>query len=129
MTVRLRYYSGTGNTERFVEKTGLNAVPLFHPDKVYIASSDYLLLMPTYSDADGRNAVPAPVEKFLKLECNRHFLKGVIAFGDQSFMNTFCRGGEIIAARYGVPVLRRIELSGTQSDIDALVKMVNEWKS
>ena len=129
MTIGLKYYSGTGSTARFVEKTGLKASPLFGPEKVHIAESDYLLLTPTYSDAHGENAVPHSVLKFLEHPKNREHLKGVIAFGDIAFTNTFCLGGRLVAKRHNVPLLRTIELSGTQSDIDALVKMVNEWKS
>ncbi len=77
----------------------------------------FVLVLPTFADGEGRNAVPKPVIRFLNEQENRFWLRGVIASGNRNFGEFFARAGDVVAKKCGVPVLYRFELSGTKTDV------------
>jgi len=55
------------------------------------------------------------------LEKNRDFCKGVVASGNSNFgHNVFGAAGEKIAATYHVPLVRKLDLRGNQTDYEAI---------
>ncbi|WP_313557698.1 class Ib ribonucleoside-diphosphate reductase assembly flavoprotein NrdI [Miniimonas arenae] len=118
---RLVYFSSVSeNTHRFVERLGLPAhrIPVRRTDPPLHADEEYVLLLPTYGGGNGeRGAVPRQVIAFLNDEGNRALLRGVIAAGNTNFGEAFCRAGDIVAAKCGVPYLYRFELLGTDQDV------------
>ncbi|RKJ53700.1 class Ib ribonucleoside-diphosphate reductase assembly flavoprotein NrdI [Butyricicoccus sp. 1XD8-22] len=75
----------------------------------------YLLI--TYTDRLGE--VPAKVSRFL--ERNGHLCKGVVVSGNTNFGHQyFGAAGDKIALAYQVPLVRKIELRGFQSDYEAI---------
>lgn len=116
----LAYFSsGSGNTDRFVNRLGLPAtrLPLRATDTPPEMAEPFVLICPTYADGEGRGAVAKPVIRFLNIEKNRTLLRGVIASGNRNFGETFALAGQVIAAKCNVPVLYRFELAGTETDI------------
>ncbi|GAB3078338.1 class Ib ribonucleoside-diphosphate reductase assembly flavoprotein NrdI [Corynebacterium aquatimens] len=124
------FSSATENTKRFVEKVGLPArrIPLRRGDAPVDVTEPYVLVCPTYGggvsvaaeqDVEWANTHPVPrqVERFLDDEHNRANLRGVIAGGNSNFGADFCKAGDVIAARTGVPFLFRFELLGTEEDV------------
>jgi len=51
-------------------------------------------------------------------ESNRKLLRGVIAAGNSNFGPDFCKAGEVIAEKTGVPYLYRFELMGSELDVE-----------
>lgn len=106
------YFSSTSrNTERFVARLGLPAQRVTEP-----VGQPFILITPTYADAYGDHAVPKPVKAFLGQY--RHLMRGVIGTGNRSFGATFALGGRMVAAKCGVPLLHRMELAGTDVDVE-----------
>jgi protein involved in ribonucleotide reduction len=115
------YFSSQSlNTMRFVEKLGYRSlrIPLSpSSSEPLIIDEEYILLCPTYAGDDGRGAVPKQVIKFLNIEENRIFMKGVIASGSRNFGKYFGYSGNVISKKCGVPLLYKFELMGTPEDV------------
>lgn len=109
------YSSGSGNTQRFIEKLGLPATRIEGADQV--VTEPYVLVTPSFSDGEGRGAVAKPVIRFLNVPANRELLRGVIASGNLNFGIHYALAGRIIAEKCGVPLLYRFEMAGNEDDI------------
>ncbi|MGM1023497.1 MAG: class Ib ribonucleoside-diphosphate reductase assembly flavoprotein NrdI [Bacillota bacterium] len=108
------YATRTGNTRRFLSKTGFRTQPI----EVGDVTEPFILA--TYTDGEGE--VPERVWRFL--ETNSEQLRGVAAGGSRNFGQWFGRAADEIAAEYDVPVIHRFELSGTPSDVETFKKGV-----
>lgn len=120
----LVYFSSvTENTRRFVERLGLPAlrIPLRPRDEPIEVDQPYVLIVPTYGGGSVRGAVPKQVIKFLNNVDNRNLCRGVISAGNTNFGTAYCKAGEIVANKVGVPHLYKFELLGTTRDV-SLVK-------
>lgn len=118
------YFSSVSeNTHRFVGKVGLPAqrIPVRRGQDPLRVDEPYVLVCPTYGGgrADGGSGgyVPKQVIGFLNDPHNRALLRGVIAAGNTNFGEEFCRAGDVVAAKCGVPYLYRFELMGTEDDV------------
>lgn len=130
----LVYFSSvSGNTARFIDKLGLPArrIPLYAKDDPLVVDEPYVLVTPTYGGGAGRNtekgAVPKQVIRFLNDERNRKYIRGVIAAGNTSFGAAFCQAGDIISRKCQVPHLYRVEVFGTQDDVDRVSEGLERW--
>jgi protein involved in ribonucleotide reduction len=119
------YFSSvSGNTARFVEKLGLPArrIPLRPQEEPLVIDEPFVLITPTYGGGEGRGvergAVPKQVIRFLNDEANRRHIRGVISAGNTNFGESFCLAGDIISRKCHVPHLYRLEIFGTQDDVD-----------
>jgi protein involved in ribonucleotide reduction len=116
------YFSNySGNTKRFVEKLDERnpiRIPIDRSDSVPTISSPYVLLVPTYGGGEGRAAIPRQVRHFLNIKENRNLLQGVIGFGNRNFGEHFCKAADLISAKTGVPVIARVEVFGTEYDVE-----------
>lgn len=121
----LVYFSSvSGNTARFIEKLGMPAkrIPLLPTDPGIEVDEPFVLVTPTYGGGQGRGtekgAVPKQVIRFLNDEKHRHLIRGVISAGNTNFGDAFCLAGDIISRKCHVPHLYRLEIFGTQDDVD-----------
>jgi len=116
------YFSNySGNTKRFVEKLGEDAairIPISGTGRGITVDQPYVLLVPTYGGGEGRAAIPRQVRSFLNVKENRSLLKGVVGFGNTNFGEHFCRAADLISAKTGVPVIAKVEIFGTDADIE-----------
>lgn len=126
------YYSSTsGNTSRFVENLQLPAIrlPIDADSTLPEITEPFVLICPTYADGNGKGAVPKSVIKALNFPKTRQLLKGVIATGNRNFGHLFACSGDIISRKCNVPVLYKLELSGTPKDIDRVRQGLDKfWK-
>lgn len=117
--MQLVYDSMTGNTRRFANKVaatlGLVAEPLEAAD----ASQPFLLFTYTF----GEGAVPERTAAFLELHGVR--LRGVVSSGSYHWGASFARAGDMIATRWGVPCVARVNKSGSERDVLAVVDWFN----
>lgn len=131
MALLVYFSSKSLNTHRFVEKTGLRAqrIPLDAEEEMLKVSEPFVLVTPTYSDGEGRGAVPKQVIRFLNDPENRAYIRGVIAAGNRNFGQYFGYAGDVISARCQVPCLFKFELMGTQEDVEKVRNGVNNlWQ-
>lgn len=118
----------SGNTRRFVEKLGIDAVciPMKASEPLPNIERPYVLICPTYSGDKGQNAVPPQVIRFLNEEKNRTLLLGVIAGGNRNFGEYYGQAGKVIAYKCQVPHLYTFELMGTSDDVINVQKGIKE---
>ncbi|MBT2474693.1 class Ib ribonucleoside-diphosphate reductase assembly flavoprotein NrdI [Microbacterium sp. ISL-103] len=118
------FSSLSGNTARFVKKLGLRSrrIPLHSRADDLVVDEPFVLVTPTYGGGEGRGvergAVPKQVIRFLNDERNRNQIRGVISAGNTNFGESFCLAGDIISRKCHVPHLYRLEIFGTQDDVD-----------
>lgn len=110
------FASRTGNVRHIVGKLD-KSIPTMELSNDLVMNQPYLLF--TYTD--GLGEVPKEVWRFLNNDNNAKYLKGVIASGNSNFgHNVFCGSAEKINEQYNVPIIRKIELRGFDSDIKAI---------
>lgn len=122
--------SPRGMTERLAESLPFQAlkVPANYREKTsqpMAAGKNFVLIVPTYKSEADKNAVPRCLKEFLNTLDNAKMMKGVIGVGNITFGDDFCRAADVIASRFGVPVLGRIELAGTPEDVEMLTEKIH----
>lgn len=109
------FTSKTGNTARFVNKLHMKASEV---SKGLIINRPFVLFVPTYAAIDGKGSVPTPIIKFLNELVNRSNLQAIVGFGNRSFGKNFAIGAEVVSLKCKVPIIHKVELFGTQEDVD-----------
>lgn len=120
------------NTHRFMQRVDPTArrIPLSPKEDMLEIKEPYVLVSPTYADAQGRGAVPKQVIRFLNIEENRSYIRGVIAGGNRNFGEYFACAGDVISKKCNVPCLYRFELTGTDEDVQNVRQgMEKLWRS
>jgi protein involved in ribonucleotide reduction len=120
MSPNIVYFSNySGNTKRFVEKLGLEAIriPISDSNDPIIVQDPYVLFVPTYGSGSEGHAIPRQVRSFLNEASNRSKLVGVVGLGNTNFGEHYCKAADLIAAKTGVPILGRVEIFGTDEDV------------
>jgi protein involved in ribonucleotide reduction len=128
------YFSSVSeNTKRFVDKLGVKTVriPLRTEEAAeFIHDKDSVLVLPTYGGGNEGGTVPKQVIKFLNNPENRKHIKAVIAGGNTNFGDHFCRAGDVVAQKLGVPVLYRFEITGTPEDVNEVKeRLARLWQT
>lgn len=120
-SIALVYFSNySGNTKRFVEKLDgpILRIPIKPGvDGELLMDREYVLFVPTYGGGSDKFSIPKQVRKFLNVEQNRSFLRGVVGFGNTNFGDHFCKAADLISAKTGVPIVARVEIFGTKEDL------------
>jgi protein involved in ribonucleotide reduction len=116
------YFSNySGNTKRFVEKIDDNnaiRIPIDRDRSSITVDQPYVLFVPTYGGGEGRAQSQNKYDFFLNIKENRKLLKGVVGFGNRNFGEHFCKAADLISAKTGVPVIARVEIFGTEDDVN-----------
>ena len=123
MSFDIVYFSNySGNTKKFVEKLGLEAtrIPISDPEDPIIIQNKYVLFVPTYGGGNDGHAIPKQVRAFLNIASNRDKLIAVVGLGNTNFGEHYCKAAEMIAAKTGVPILGRVEIFGTEEDVNTI---------
>ena len=123
MSLGIVYFSNySGNTKRFVEKLGLEAtrIPIKDSSNSIIVPDRYVLFVPTYGGGSESHAIPKQVRSFLNIESNRQKMVAVVGLGNTNFGEDYCKAADMIAAKTGVPILGRVEIFGTEEDVNTI---------
>jgi len=95
-----------------------------------VHDKDSVLVVPTYGGGNEGGTVPKQVIKFLNNPENRKHIKAVIAGGNTNFGEHFCRAGDVVAQKLGVPVLYRFEITGTPEDVNEVKeRLARLWQT
>ena len=124
LPIDIVYFSNySGNTKRFVEKLNEHnaiRIPIDWDSSNITLDQPYVLLVPTYGGGEGRAAIPRQVRSFLNIKENRRLIRGVVGFGNTNFGEHFCKAADLISAKTGVPVIARVEIFGTEDDVNKI---------
>lgn len=126
LPITLVYFSNySENTKRFVEKVTNNGIriPVRPSDaRDFCVDREYILVVPTYGGGAEGPAIPKPVRLFLNNPANRDLLRGVIGTGNTNFGEHYCKAADMISAKTGVPIVARVEITGTPEDVELVKK-------
>jgi protein involved in ribonucleotide reduction len=124
MSIEIVYFSNySGNTKRFVEKVDdgtriITRIPINNGSDSITVSNSYILFVPTYGGGSEKSAIPRQVRHFLNVPKNRELLRGVVGLGNTNFGEHYCKAADIISQKTGVPVIARVEIFGTEDDVN-----------
>jgi len=117
----LVYFSGTGMTDRLINK--INIGESFETKRIEtgkeIIAKEYILITPTYY----RGGIPKPVERFLT---NNNPPISVIGTGNRQWGTDFCGAGKKIAEKYCIPLIAKVEQSGHYKEVNDLISYFSE---
>ncbi|MBR2568749.1 MAG: class Ib ribonucleoside-diphosphate reductase assembly flavoprotein NrdI [Paenibacillus sp.] len=106
--MRIIFDSKTGNVKRFVGKLDMECTQITPELEI---EEPYILI--TYTTGFGQT--PQMTKDFLSR--NGRLPLAVASSGNMNWGNNYGRAANLIAEQYGVPVLMKFELSGTQKDV------------
>ena len=107
----IAFASRTGNVRAIVERLNVPAIEI---TETLLVEQPFVLC--TYTD--GLGAVPARVEHFMAH--NYEHCIGVIASGNRNFGENFARAADLLAARYNVPIVAKLDLRGQAADFQQI---------
>ena len=119
--VAIAFYSITGQTKRFIDKTGLEAHQISDANPKYDMGEHYILVVPAYQDF-----MMDSVVDFLTYKDNKKNLIGIIGCGNRNFNDLFAQTAKKIAVTLEVPILYLLEFSGTNEDVKNVRKIVHD---
>lgn len=111
--VAIAFYSITGQTQRFIDKSGLTAHRIDDASPKFAMGEEYVLIVPSYQDF-----MMDSIVEFLNYKDNKKKLVGIIGCGNRNFNDLFAQTAKKIAATLKVPILYLMEFSGTLRDVD-----------
>ncbi|MBD3861391.1 class Ib ribonucleoside-diphosphate reductase assembly flavoprotein NrdI [Bacillus sp. 28A-2] len=111
------FYSLTGNVRRFIAKTGLGGQAR-EIKTSEVVEEPFVLVTPTYDFGQP----PATVSEWLK--DNGDLMVSVAASGNRAWGDGFGAAADVIATLYGVPVVGKFELAGTEEDVRLFTERV-----
>ncbi|WP_242258352.1 class Ib ribonucleoside-diphosphate reductase assembly flavoprotein NrdI [Streptococcus thoraltensis] len=113
--IKIVYASRTGHVEKIVNQLGVTDVLKIETGTERI-DGDYVIF--TYSTGKGKT--PKVVEQFL---ANNPGVKAVVGSGSMAkHAETFNFAAENIAQAYKVPILAKLDGTGSAQDIEGLIK-------
>lgn len=112
----IAYDSRTGHVGKFVKKLNLPAVRI---EEALELETPFVLV--TYTTGMGQ--APGKVLRFLHK--NRRYLRGVAASGNRNWGDLFAGSADRVSELFGVPVLGKFELSGTDNDVQKFLERVD----
>lgn len=105
----IAYLSRTGNVKHIVYQLNLPSIEI----------TDGLLIQEPFvvcTYTDGLGDVPVKVEQFM--ERNYTNCIGVIASGNRNFGLKFAFAADVLATRYNIPIIAKLDLRGQSSDFE-----------
>lgn len=112
--MQILFDSMTGNVRRFSYRLADTCgVPAFDL-RAHAPAGPFLLVTYTF----GRGEVPESTARFLERYAGG--LRGVVASGSFHWGAHFARAGDEIAGRYGVPLVTKLNKSGSEADAQAV---------
>lgn len=107
----IAYLSRTGNVRVIVQQLNVAAVEIV--DELVVNEP---FVVCTYTDGLGN--VPAKVEQFMAKNYTNCI--GVIASGNRNFGANFAKAADVLAGRYNIPIVAKLDLRGQKSDFEQI---------
>ena len=94
--------------------------------KEFTVDEDFVLIVPTYG-SDTQGYLPRQVKVFLNNPHNRARMLAVVGAGNRNFYDEFAVAADVIHKKTGVPILYRIELEGSDSDVENVKERLDRF--
>lgn len=117
--VIVAYDSRTGNVEWLARQLGLPMKPVTEFEGKI---EQHIFLM---THTFGRGGVPKSTQTFLNRYAGNTI--GVCVSGDRRWGQMFGLAGDKIRLEYEIPLVRKIDLRGYPSDIEAVATWIKRW--
>ena len=121
-SVLIAYDSRTGNVEWFARQFGL---PMRSVSELLEFSGEIKQPLFLMTHTFGRGGVPKLTQAFLSRYADNTI--GVCVSGDRRWRHNFGLAGDKIHLEYEIPLVRKIDLRGYSSDIEAVASWIEEW--
>lgn len=115
----IAYDSRTGNVEWFAKQLGYPVKPVTD----FEGEMDEQVFLVTHTF--GRGSVPKNTQAFLDRYAGNTI--GVCVSGDNRWGSLFALAGDKIRLEYEIPLVRKLDLRGYPSDIEAVKNWIQEW--
>lgn len=119
--VAVAYYSITGQTKKFVMKTGLEAHEITDELPQYEMKDEYVLITPSYQDF-----MMDSIVDFLNYKDNKKKLVGIIGCGNRNFNDLFAQTAKKLSVTLDVPILYLLEFSGSAEDVQNVRNIIKK---
>ncbi len=117
--MKIAFDSRTGNVRRFVSKLEMDAFDISE-----VAKTDEPFALITYTT--GMGMVPKTTLDFL--ERNHRNMIAVASSGNRNWGKSFAKSADVISVMYGVPILLKFELFGTDNDIESFKQALDNLR-
>lgn len=111
----IAFASRTGNVRYICGQINLPNIEIKEGVKI---ATPFMLL--TYTD--GLGMVPHLVEQFMQL--NHERCLGIVVSGNRNFGANFGAAGDKLAARYGIPLVCKMDMRGQQQDFQCIEQFI-----
>lgn len=122
--MKLIYFSITGQTRRFVNKTNLEHEEILPNDPEFEVNEDFLIIVPSYADetpgAERSMDIMHPVFEFMSYANNAQYCKGIVGTGNRNFASLYIFTAKELSARFQIPIVYDFEFNGTPNDVAAV---------
>jgi len=117
------YYSLSGNTKAFANRFEKDGYSVLSIRETIPENTPFILFTPTYNFGE----IPAPVERFLRKHSGN--IRAVVSFGNMNWGENYAAAGEKIRDRYGVPLLLKVELRGSDREYEKVKELLSDWRN
>lgn len=119
---KIYYDSKTGNVGRFVRR--IEEITGWATQKTDVESEiterGHLI---TFTTRFGE--IPESTRIFM--ERSHQWIDSVSSSGNRNWGRNFGAAGDLISKEFGIPLLLKFELSGTNEDVNTLIKLIQEF--
>lgn len=147
MSIRILFFSVSGNTRAFVKKLQAHgasqhlltpANPLIELKEINDQShfedemSPFVAFVPTYLDGgngvdNGTNEIMTnTLGEYIEYQDNRRKCIGVVGSGNKNFNWQYCLTAKQYAEKFDCPFLADYELRGTQADVETIYGILQD---
>ncbi|MEY8538215.1 class Ib ribonucleoside-diphosphate reductase assembly flavoprotein NrdI [Lactococcus muris] len=122
--MKLVYFSITGQTRRFANKTRLEHEEILPQNPEFEINEDFLLVVPSYADetpgAERSMDIMDPVFEFMAYADNAQHCKGIVGTGNRNFAFLYIFTAKQLSAQFKIPIVYDFEFNGTPADVAAV---------
>ncbi|GBG97176.1 class Ib ribonucleoside-diphosphate reductase assembly flavoprotein NrdI [Lactococcus termiticola] len=128
--MKLVFFSVTGQTRRFAEKTKLSQQEILADDPEMEMSEDFLLVVPSYAEESPTVSksieIMDPVFEFMAYKDNVKHCRGIIGTGNRNFAGIYIFTAKELSAKHQIPILYDFEFSGTPDDVAKVEEIADQ---
>lgn len=137
-TIRLLYYSGTGNVHYFMkilyeysrQQYFIRKTPVILTTQITTRTipakeqQPYFVCVPTYTAAMEEELITSPLRDYLSYANNASMCEGIVGNGDKAYAEMYCWTARLYSQLFHLPVLCDYEQRGTHGDLEKVYEVL-----